>query len=95
MEDLKVKSISLDSDGVLKIETNISENLELAKYVNKDRMEKCLNNHPLEMHIYQKEFMISSICYMGEYISFDVREFMEFLKQKQTENILKHESKTI
>ena len=83
MQNLKVKSIHFDSDGVLKIQTNISDKLKLAKYVSKDKMEKVLNSHPLEMHIYQKEFMISSICFMGQYVSFDVREFIEFLEQKQ------------
>ena len=66
MEELKVKSIKLDSDGVLKIETNISDNLELAKYVSKDKMEKILNPQLLEMHVYQNEFAISSISYRGE-----------------------------
>lgn len=85
MESLKVKSIKLDSDGVLKVETNISDNLELAKFVSKDRMEKCLNNYPLEMHIYQKDFMVSSVNYRGRIMVFDVRKFMEFLEQKHLE----------
>jgi len=82
MKDLQIKSIELDSNGVLKVETNISDNLELAKYVDKNKMEKCLNNHPLEMHIYQNEHMISSVSYRGVYMPFDIRELMEFLEKK-------------
>ena len=87
MKELKVKSITLDSDGVLKIETNISDNLELAKYVSKDKMEKVLNFQPLEMHIYQDEFRVSSICYRGSYVPFTYKEFREFLEQKHLDNI--------
>lgn len=87
MEKLKVKSIKLDSDGVLRIETNISDNLELAKYVSKDKMEKILNRHPLEMHVYQDEFRISSISYRGEFVPFTFEEFQEFMTMKHKQNV--------
>lgn len=84
MEQLKVNKITLDADGVLKIETNIKDNLELAKKVSKDKIEKCLSDHPLEMHIYQDETMISSIGYKGEIVLFRYTDLIEFLKEKYT-----------
>tara|TARA_R110000737_G_C14475501_1_gene467557 strand:+ start:600 stop:866 length:267 start_codon:yes stop_codon:yes gene_type:complete len=87
MEELKVKSITLDSDGVLKVKTNISDNLELAKYVSKDKMEKVLNQHPLEMHIYQNEYAINSIHWQGELVSFTYQEFKEFMIMKHKQNV--------
>lgn len=84
MEQLKVNKITLDSDGVLKIETNIKDNLELAKRVNKEKIEKCLSDHPLEMHIYQDDTMISSIVYKGEIVLFRYTDLIEFLKEKYT-----------
>lgn len=83
MEQLKVNKITLDSDGVLKIETNIKDNLELAKYVDRDKIEKSLNPHFLEMHIYQAEYMISSVMYEGKSLTFHYKEFIEFLEQKR------------
>lgn len=84
MEQLKVNKITLDADGALKIETNIKDNLELAKYVDKDKIEKSLNPHFLEMHIYQSEYMISSIMYEGKSIAFRYTDLIEFLKEKYT-----------
>lgn len=83
---LKVKSIKLESNGVLLIETNISENLELAKHVSKDKIEKCLNDHLLEMHIYQDEFMVSSITYKGKSVLFTFEELQEFIFKKHKED---------
>ena len=83
MEKLEVNKITLSEDGVLKVETNISDNLELAKHVNKDKMEMCLNNHPLELHIYQMDQMISSIRYKGECLSFGISDFYEFMEYKR------------
>ena len=82
MEKLKVNKITLDADGVLKIETNIKDNLELAKHIDKNKIEQCLNNHPLEMHIYQSDGCVSTIGYMGDMVVFRVEEFIEFLKNK-------------
>ena len=83
MEKLKVESITLDSDGVLKVVTNIKDNLQLAKHVNKDRMEKCLNDHICELHCYYSDDMISNITYEGRYFPFKAREFIDFLKEKK------------
>jgi len=83
MEKLEVRSIKLSTDGVLRIATNIVDNLELAKHVSKDRMEKCLNNHHLEMHIYQDGFNISSIMYKGKFVTFDINDFYKFLEENE------------
>ena len=83
MEKLKVKKITLDSDGVLKVETNISDNFELAKHIDKDKMEKCLNHHLFEMHIYQQEYSVSSISFEGKTIHFHAEELVEFLQEKR------------
>lgn len=82
MEKLEVKKVTLRADGILEVHTNITDNLELARHVNKDRMEKCLNDHPFEMHLYQMDDSISTIRYMGEVLTFKASEFQEFMKQK-------------
>jgi hypothetical protein len=83
MEQLKINKITLDTDGVLRLETNIKDNLELAKYVDKDKIEKSLNPHFLEMHIYQSDNMISSVMYEGQSLLFHYKEFIEFLEEKR------------
>lgn len=82
MEKLEVKTVTLRADGVLEVHTNITDNLELAKHVDKAKMEKCLNSHPFEFHLYQHEEMINSMMYEGRLIPFKLSEFHEFIKAK-------------
>jgi len=91
MDKLEVKSIKLHSDGSLIIETNISDNLELAKHINKKKMEQILNPQPLEMHVYQDNLRISSMVYLGDVVPFTFAELSEFMEEKHRKTYLEEE----
>jgi len=82
MSKLVVKAIKLDSEGVLRVETNINDNLELAKCVDKEKMERCLNLQLYEIHIYQNENLINTLHYKGQIVPFTMEDFHDFMTER-------------